>query len=161
MLTKLYVKDGLSAAWESAVESVKQIWNRFANWLNEKLTWEIEPIVIMGKTIFDGTTISLGKIPTFQTGGFPEDGLFFANHNELVGQFSNGRTAAANNEQIVAGIEGGVERAVARVLAPYLADIAQNTRETANKDFNVNIGDRDIARANARGQKSLGYALIT
>jgi hypothetical protein len=27
--------------------------------------------------------------------------------------------------------------------------------------MSVNIGDREIARANARGQKSLGYALIT
>lgn len=109
------------------------------------------------------THVTLGRIeiPAFKTGGFPEDGLFMANHNELVGTFSNGKTAVANNEQIVAGIEGGVERAVARVLAPYLADIANNTRETANKDFSVNIGDRDIARANARGSRSLGYALVT
>lgn len=155
------IKDGLSTAWENAIESIKQIWNRFANWLNEKLTWEIEPIVIMGKTIFEGTTISLGKLPTFQTGGFPEDGLFMANHNELVGTFSNGKTAVANNEQIVSGIKQGVKEAVGEILAPYLADIAQNTRETAQKDFSVNIGDRDIAKANARGQKSLGYQLIT
>lgn len=99
-------------------------------------------------------------IPQYRTGGFPEDGLFMANRGELVGQFSNGRTAVANNEMIVDGIEGGVERAVARVLAPYLEDIARNTRETADKDMSVNIGDRDIAKANARGSKSLGYALI-
>ena len=102
-------------------------------------------------------------IPEFRTGGFPEDGLFYANHNELVGQFSNGRTAVANNEQIVAGIEGGVERAVERALAPYLSylpNIAQNTREAADKDLSVNIGDRDIARANNRGQKALGRRLI-
>ena len=104
--------------------------------------------------------IKLDRIPMYAKGGFPEDGLFMANHNELVGQFSNGRTAVANNEQIVAGIEYGVERAVERALAPYLLDIARNTRETADKDMSVNIGDRDIARANARGSKSLGYALI-
>lgn len=104
--------------------------------------------------------IKLDRIPMYAKGGFPEDGLFMANHNELVGQFSNGRTAVANNEQIVAGIEYGVERAVERALAPYLSDIARNTRETADKDMSVNIGDRDIARANARGSKSLGYALI-
>ena len=155
------IKIGLSLAWENAVDSIKQIWNKFATWLNEKLTWEIEPIVIMGKTIFDGATISLGKLPTFQTGGFPEDGLFMANHNELIGTFSNGKTAVANNEQIVSGIKQGVKEAVGEILAPYLADIAQNTRETAQKDFSVNIGDRDIAKANARGQKSLGYQLIT
>lgn len=105
--------------------------------------------------------IKLDRIPMYAKGGFPEDGLFMANHNELVGQFSNGKTAVANNEQIVTGIEYGVERAVERALAPYLSDIARNTRETADKDMSVNIGDRDIARANARGSRSLGYALIT
>ena len=44
---------------------------------------------------------------------------------------------------------------------PYLADIAESSRVTANKDFSVNIGDRDIARANNRGQRLIGYQLIT
>ena len=47
----------------------------------------------------------------FATGGFPEDGLFMANHNELVGKFSNGKTAVANNDQIVSGITSGVSQA--------------------------------------------------
>lgn len=51
------------------------------------------------------------KLPTYSTGGFPEDGLFMANHGELVGKFSNGRTAVANNEQIVDGIANGVRDA--------------------------------------------------
>lgn len=55
----------------------------------------------------------------FATGGFPEDGLFFANHNELVGQFSNGKTAVANNEQITEGIEHASYRGMARALAEY------------------------------------------
>ena len=154
------VKDGLSAAWESAIESIKQIWNRFANWLNEKLTWEIEPIVIMGKTIFEGTTISLGKIPTFQTGGFPEDGLFMANHNELVGTFSNGKTAVANNEQIVSGITAGVREANAEEVMLLRQQNELLTR-LLEKETTIAIGDRDIAKANIRGQKSLGYQLIT
>lgn len=48
----------------------------------------------------------------YATGGFPEDGLFFANHSELVGKFSNGKTAVANNEQIVEGIKRGVAEAM-------------------------------------------------
>lgn len=59
------------------------------------------------------SSINAGKTPTgrikintpqYATGGFPEDGLFYANHNELVGKFSNGRTAVANNAQITDGI---------------------------------------------------------
>ena len=115
----------------------------------------------IGSTIGANAIISNINIPQYSIGGFPEDGLFMANHNELVGQFSNGRTAVANNEQIVEGIKYGVREAVSEILAPYLADIAQNTRETADKDLSVNIGDRDIARANRRGEQSLGYALIT
>lgn len=48
----------------------------------------------------------------YATGGFPEDGLFFANHSEMVGKFSNGKTAVANNEQIVEGIKRGVSEAM-------------------------------------------------
>ena len=51
------------------------------------------------------------SIPQFAIGGFPEDGLFMANHNELVGQFSNGKTAVANNQQITDGIAIAVQNA--------------------------------------------------
>ena len=111
-------------------------------------------------SIVSGARTALG-IQAYEIGGFPEDGLFFANHNELVGRFSNGKTAVANNGQIVDGIKQGVREAVSEMLAPYLADIARNTRETADKDLSVNIGDRDIARANNRGRRFLGYQLIT
>jgi hypothetical protein len=43
--------------------------------------------------------------------------LFFANHTELVGTFSNGKTAVANNAQIVEGIERGVYSAVSSAMA--------------------------------------------
>lgn len=49
---------------------------------------------------------------SFASGGFPEDGLFFANSRELVGRFSNGKTAVANNEQITEGIRQAVYEAM-------------------------------------------------
>lgn len=55
--------------------------------------------------------VSFGRLKGYETGGFPEDGLFMANHSELVGRFSNGKTAVANNEQIVEGISRGVSEA--------------------------------------------------
>lgn len=65
------------------------------------------------------TKITELKIPRLKNGGFPqgEDGLFYANHNELVGEFSNGRTAVANNGQIVEGIKSGVYSAMMSALA--------------------------------------------
>lgn len=65
------------------------------------------------------TKITELKIPRLKNGGFPqgEDGLFYANHNELVGEFSNGRTAVANNGQIVEGIKSGVYSAMMSALS--------------------------------------------
>jgi hypothetical protein len=108
-------------------------------------------------------TLTALSIPRLATGGMVEAGqLFMANESgpELVGSMG-GNTTVANNEQIISGIQQGVEIAVSQILAPYLSQIAENTRETANKDFSVNIGDRDIARANVRGQRSLGRTIIT
>lgn len=99
----------------------------------------------------------------FASGGFPTTGqLFIARESgaELVGGWGN-QTAVANNEQIVNGIKNGVAEAVSMTLAPYLNDIANNTYATAQKDFEINIDDRSIARASARGQKSMGRTLIS
>lgn len=63
------IKEGLSESWNAAIDSIKQIWNKFASWLNDKLTWTIDPISIAGKTVFEGATIDLGKIPMFAKGG--------------------------------------------------------------------------------------------
>ncbi|WP_251183409.1 hypothetical protein [Anaerocaecibacter muris] len=51
-------------------------------------------------------------VPAHANGGMVEDGLFMANHTELVGEFSNGKTAVANNMQIIGGIKQGVKEAM-------------------------------------------------
>ena len=94
-------------------------------------------------------TLKLPRIPTFAMGGMPEDGLFMANHNELVGQFSNGRTAVANNSQIVEGIASGVSQAnqeqysLMNTMIDLLGVIAE-------KD--LTIGDDAIYSSYRRGQ---------
>ena len=77
------------------------------------------------------------RVRGYATGGFPEDGLFYANHNEMVGRFTNGRTAVANNDMIVTGIEQGVFRAVTA---------AMNARSGGDDDreINVYIGNEKI-----------------
>lgn len=108
------VKDGFEGAFSAAFDAVKQLWNRFANWLNEKLNFDIDPIEIGGIRVFDGAEINLGKIPTFASGGFPAAGqLFVARERgpELVGQIGS-RTAVANNEQIVDAVARGVYMAL-------------------------------------------------
>jgi len=152
---------------QNAIKSAIELLNSFIDTINDVLKIEWDAFYFGGKKIFDGGAFQLVTIPNipditaFSLGGFPEDGLFMANHGELVGKFSNGKTAVANNEQIVSGIKQGVREAISEVLTPYLADIAQNTQDTANKDFATYIGDKEIARASERGRRAIGLQLIT
>lgn len=110
---------------------------------------------------YSANVMAVRSIPAYATGGFPEDGLFMANHNELVGQFANGKTAVVNNEQITKGIKQAAYEGMVQALSdmyPYLSEIAQNTRETADKDLSVNIGDRDIVTAYDRGKIRNGFS---
>jgi hypothetical protein len=162
------IKDGIEQAFNNAIAGAKQIWNNFANWVNDKLSFSWNAVVIAGRELVPAGSINLGRIPTFETGGFPETGqLFMARENglnEMVGRIGN-RNAVANNDQIVEavsiGVSQGVADAVGQILSPYLSQIAQNTREVADKDMSVNIGDKDIARANIRGQRAMGLTLRT
>ena len=92
------------------------IWNKVVVFIQDTMNNLISGINGIAK--FLGFSIpkvdySSAIAPTFASGGFPqEDGLFFANHTELIGQFSNGQTAVANNEQIIEGIKQGVLEAM-------------------------------------------------
>lgn len=143
------VKNGVVGAMNVVIQSVEKAVNGVISMLNT-LHWEIPDWVpeLGGKSFgFHIKPITLERIPMYEVGGFPEDGLFFANHNEMVGQFSNGRTAVANNEQIVAGIREGVKAAVTEALAPYLSDIADTNREIAEKDASINVDGRELVNA--------------
>lgn len=100
----------------------------------------------------DGFNFSLPEISVdwYAKGGFPEDGLFMANHGEMVGQFSNGRTAVANNEQIVAGISRGVQDAIAPFILELLTHIDQDRGDTS-----VQVDGIELARIVTKKQKWL------
>lgn len=53
-----------------------------------------------------------------------------------------------------------IQDAVALVLEPYLKQLVNNTQELVSKDYTTYIGDREIAKANNRGQKQLGATIM-
>lgn len=157
------IKDGLSNAWNNAIAAVKQIWNSFANWINDKLNFSWDPITIAGIQLAPGGSISLGKIPTFETGGYVPSRytMFMAGENgvpEIAGTVG-GKTAVAGGVEIT-GIKDAINTTAEAQMRMMQQEI-DLLKQLLAKETSVNIGDRDIARANLRGQKAMGLQIIT
>lgn len=115
------------------ISAFKDFWEDITGWLDEiEKSWNNlfgEKTGVIGgaaSIIIDGGGGIRRSIPAYATGGFPEDGLFMANHNELVGQFSNGKTAVANNEQITQAIADAVYPAVYNAVVAATANNGGN-----------------------------------
>lgn len=105
------IAKGLSRAWENAVTAVKGIWNRFADWLNDKLNISWDSISFAGKEIIPAGSINLGRIPGFEGGGYVPTRftLFKAGEKgvpEMLGTVG-GNTAVAGGTEIT-GIRDAV-----------------------------------------------------
>lgn len=113
-----------------------------------------------GVSIIPNITIS--RIEGYALGGFPNEySLFMAGEGgraEMLGTVG-GKTAVAGGAEIT-GIRDAVYQS-SQTEAELLREQNELLRQLLSKDISVNIGDRDIARANARGSRSMGYALIT
>ena len=127
---------------ESAINFIVGGINKIIGGFNKIVSWAAKVAEVDWGGVDLVPTVQLSRIQAFETGGFPEDGLFFANHGEMVGQFSNGKTAVANNSQIVEGIKAGVKSAVSEALTPYLSQIAQNT--SGNSGIKVELDGKVI-----------------
>lgn len=67
-------------------------------------------------TKYMGYQSLLDRAPRYASGGFIEEGPFYMNRGEMVGKFSNGKTAVANNQQITEGIKQAVMEGMAQVM---------------------------------------------
>ena len=128
------VWEGLGKTFENAKSAIKNVWNNIADTLN-------------GNHSIGGGSFNI-NLPRFATGGMPEDGLFMANHNEILGKFSNGRTAVANNKMITDGIADAVYDAVSA--AGGLGGDSDRPIYTT-----ITLDGMVIARAVSKGQTAL------
>lgn len=135
-------KDGILKPIEDFAGKVGQWLSPVASWLDRIFSPRSASYSV------DVWTGQWTGLPQFASGGFPEDGLFLSNHNELVGKFSNGKTAVANNEEITEGIRRAVVEGMTAVLS--------GNNNTQN--VNVYLDGKQITNAVTRNQRQMSRA---
>lgn len=129
----------MSSSVSSAISSMNNSINRFTNGANQKITQT-------------QTKINEIKVPKFASGGYPNTGeLFLAREAgpELVGSI-RGRSAVANNDQIVEGIRQGVYEAVSA---------AQNGNQGGTIEVKLYIDGRQVAASVEKAQRERGATI--
>lgn len=153
------LKDGLKAAVKAGVNSAIDLLNQFIDWANDALNITFDGLKnpLTGAWIIKPMSIQLAsipKIPKLADGGFVGAGQMFIAREagpELVGSI-NGRTAVANNDQIVAAVSQGVYEAVVSAMS--------GTRGSGGQNINVYLDGKQITAAVEKRQSERGMQLI-
>lgn len=162
------IRDGSIGKLSGLHDSAVRIWDRIKttfksaiDWIKGlfDFSWSFPKIQLPS---FDVTWNDIGlgvSLPTigvswayYAKGGFPPDGqLFVAGENgpEMVGTMG-GRSAVANNDQIVQGISTGVFEAVYSAMRRILSEQPENGGDTI-----LMVDSVELARATNRGNRRL------
>lgn len=136
------IKDGLSQAFNDAVAALKGIWEKFKEWIKDKLSFDFTFNTPDGSSTTSNSDTGTTKTKSYRANIPSTAGLFTSNRVSFAGAYGNSQVSSGMGNT---DFERAVETAVSRVLAPYLAEIARNTRETADKEFGVT--ERAIGKA--------------
>lgn len=141
----LSVKDKVTSIVKNVCTKIVETLNKFITAINK----------------LPGVNVKLIDVPKFAQGGFPAQGQMFVAREagpELVGTIG-GRTAVANNDQIVEGISAGVEWANAKQNA-LLAEQNSLLRQLLAKEFTAEVTTSSIANGFARKNARDGKATV-
>jgi hypothetical protein len=149
---------------ESAINRVVRGINNLISGFNKVVDWAADVVGVSwgGVTLLNEVTLARIAIPEYAEGGFPAQGQMFIAREagaEMVGSIGR-RTAVANNDQIVAGIAGGVAEANEEQNA-LLREQNDLLRALLNKESGVYLDGKNLTNSVEKYQRERGRVLIT
>ena len=148
------VWNGLKNGCKAALNGLIWLGNKWVDGLNLRLLPIRATIVAIAKAFGNDVTlddIKIPHIPTLATGGVVDEGQMFIAREagpELVGSIGR-KTAVANNDQIISGIEAGVYRAMVAANSSSNSGSTQTIRIINEIDGDI-VGEKVIKYHNNR-----------
>lgn len=144
----------LPDTWKTKINAIIDVVNKFIRWMNEKLTFTIEPIEILGNVIYEGSTIRLVNIPEIpmlaQGAVIPPNAPFAA----VLGDQRNGRNLEAPEGLIRTIFQEEMAEFLGGMMGGFEALLEENRRLRSVVEC-IEVGDTTIGQAANRYNREL------
>ena len=166
----LSIRRGVASAMNGVIDGIESAINWIIGGINavigsfdQVVEWAAD---VLGKdwsgmTLVKEVSLQRITVPTYAEGGFPEQGQMFIAREagaEMVGNIGR-RTAVANNDQIVAGIAGGVAEANEEQNV-LLREQNSLLRAILEKDTGTYLDGKSLTGSVEKYQRERGRVLI-
>jgi hypothetical protein len=145
--------DSIKTTLKGALNGVITIFNKFIGWVNSKLKFSWDGLKIAGKTIFDGGSVVLAKIPNIPQ--LARGGIVDSPTLATIGEAGKEAIVPLENTAFVTTIASAIATEIAKVIKP-----ANNS----NGDIVLKIGETDFGRVAIKAinnvQRNAGTTLL-
>lgn len=145
--------DSIKTTLKGALNGVITIFNKFIGWVNSKLNFSWDGLKIAGKTIFDGGSVVLAKIPNIPQ--LAKGGIVDSPTLATIGEAGKEAIVPLENTAFVTTIASAIATEIAKVVKP-----ANNS----NGDVVLRIGETDFGRVAIKAinnvQRNAGTTLL-
>lgn len=159
------IPSAFKRAFKNAINGAISLFNKFINFVNEKMHFSWDGIKIAGKQIVDSGSVQLFRIPTipqFATGGVvtrPTLGMFGEDGAEAIVPLEK-NTGWINSvaEQINIASSGGASDELLREQNELLRQQNSLLTKLASKDFDVKLDGRTLVNELKNREKRNGFS---
>ncbi len=132
------IGDTIKATIKGGLNGVISLFNKFIGWINNKLKFSWDGLKIAGKTIFDGGSVQLAKIPTIPA--LAKGGIVDTPTLAMIGEKGTEAVVPLEDTSFVSTLAGAIAREIAKVIS------TPKNSDSDNRDVVLKIGESEFAR---------------
>ena len=133
------IGDTIKTTFKGAINGVITLFNKFIGWVNSKLKFSWDGLKIAGKTIFEGGTVQLAKIPSIPQ--LARGGIVDSPTLAMIGEAGKEAVVPLENTGFVTTIASAIANEIKKVI-----DASRSSGGSSNGDVVVRVGEDDFAR---------------
>lgn len=124
--------------FKGAINGVISLFNKFIGWVNSKLKFSWDGLKIAGKTIFDGGSVQLAKIPSIPA--LAKGGIVDTPTLAMIGEKGKEAVVPLEDTSFVSTLASAIAREIAKVIG------TQKNSSNDGGDVVLKVGEAEFAR---------------